>query len=116
MNARRERFIKALPTAKTAKEAAIIAGYSPHSANSMAYKLKHEDEVAQRIASLVDTGLDTLEDVATNGSVEIARVTAAKVLVETGLGKPKDNKSTTFGDITINVAKIDPSMIQALKG
>jgi hypothetical protein len=54
----------------------------------------------------VAVGLDALEDVAINGKVEIARVASARVLVETGLGKPKANNQYDFGDITIVINKV----------
>ena len=104
---RQERFIQALPKAKTAKDAAIQAGYAPNSAKQTAWKLKHDLDVQSRISELVDTGLDALERVATTGRNEIAVATAAKTLVETGLGKPKDNKQSMIGDVTINISKID---------
>lgn len=110
---RKARFVKELPTSKTPTEAARKAGYS--NAKLSAHKLMHDEEVQQRISKLVDVGLDALEDVATNGRNEIARATAGKTLVETGLGKPKDNKQSNFGDVTINIAKIDPAALTALK-
>jgi phage terminase small subunit len=101
------------PTASNT-ELAKRAGYSPKSAHVSAHKLMRDEEIAKKIDRLVDIGLDTLEDVAVNGSVEIARATAAKTLVETGLGKPKDNKQSNFGDVTINIAKIDPAALAKL--
>ena len=106
MTIRRDRFIKELATSKSASEAARKAGYSPKRAGSYASQLMKEPELKSRIDRLVGVGLNTLEDVAVNGRVEIARAQAAKTLVETGLGKPKDNKQSMFGDITINVSKI----------
>ena len=109
----RDKFLKELPNSPNPTEAARRAGYKKP--QQQAYRLMRDEQIAKKIDRLIDVGLDTLEDVASNGRNEIARATAAKTLVETGMGKPKDNKSTTFGDITINVAKIDPATLQALK-
>lgn len=108
-----DNFIKELKTAPNPTAAARKAGYKrPEVA---AYRLMRDEEIAKKIDRLIDVGLDALEDVATNGKNEIARATAGKTLVETGVGKPKDNKQSNFGDITINVAKIDPETLKMLK-
>ena len=100
------KFVKELKTSKNPTEAARKAGYNQP--KQVAYKLMRDEQIAKKIDRLVDVGLDALEDVAQNGRNEMARATAGKALVETGLGKPKDNKQANFGDITINIAKIDP--------
>ena len=113
---RKKAFIKALPTAKSNTEAAIIAGYSPKTASQKAYQLMNEKAVRSRIDELGEVGLNTLEDVAVNGKVESARVQAGKTLVETAYGKPKDNPSNRVGDVTININKIVSSDIEKLMG
>ena len=111
-NKRREEFIRKVPTAVTPTQAAREVGYKdPQKA---AYRLMNDERIAKRVNALVDTGLDALERIATDGKNEIAVATAAKTLVETGLGKPKDNKQSNFGDVTINIAKIDPQMLKEL--
>lgn len=105
MTTRQDKFIKSLKTAKTPTDAARQAGYAQP--KTSAYKLLHDEQLQKKIQSLGILGLDTLEDVATNSKVDIARVQAGKTLVETAYGKPKDNKSTFLGDVTINVLKLD---------
>lgn len=109
---RKEKFLKELPTAKTPTDAARKAGYAHP--GKQAYKMMHSTEIQDRIKHLGEVGLDTLEDVAKNGKVEIARVQAGKTLIETSYGKPKDNPSNTFGDINITVNKVSdiPSVLK----
>ena len=104
MTIRQDRFIKNLPTAKTPTQAARDAGYA--SPARAAHQLLHDEKIQKKIQALGNVGLDTLEDVARNGKVEIARVQAAKTMVETAYGRPKDNKTTNIGDVTINVVKL----------
>lgn len=117
LSRKKEAFVKERLKDRTASNTEIAkrAGYSTHSAKQKAYQIAHDELVQQKISRLVDVGLDALERVATNGKNEIAVSQAAKTLVETGLGKPKDNKSTTFGDITINVAKLDHKALDNLR-
>jgi len=102
---RKEKFITLLPKAKTPTDAARKAGYA-HPAKQ-AYKLMHSKDIQDRIQYLGEIGLEALEEVAKNGKVEIAKVQAGKTLVETAYGKPKDNPTNRFGDVTINVNKVD---------
>lgn len=90
------------------------AGYKGKHINRRAYEAEHDERVQARLSGLLDVGLDTLEDVAKHDKNGIARAAAAKTLVEAKLGKPKDNKQSTFGDITINVAKLDETALKAL--
>ena len=106
MTKMQDKFLSNLSTSKNATQAAIKAGYSPKSAQVSASRMMNDEQLQKRIHELNITGLDTLEDVAKNGRNEIARVQAGKVLTETAMGKPKDNKSTFLGDVTINVNKI----------
>lgn len=103
---RKKAFIKAYPKAKNGAEAARIAGYSPKRAGQTAYELLRDKELQDKIQRLGDVGLDTLEEVALNGKVEIARVQAGKTLVETAYGKPKDNPTNRIGNVTINVKQL----------
>ena len=102
-----------MATAKNPTAAARAAGYS--NAAVAAHKLMRDEDIAKRVNNLIDTGLDALERIATQGKNEIAVAAAGKTLVETGLGKPKDNKQSNFGDVTINIAKIDPVTLAQLK-
>ena len=94
---------------KTASNAEIArrAGYSPKVAKQVGWKNERSADVQNRILELGEVGLDTLEQIARDGKVEIARVQAGKTLIETAYGKPKDNPSQKFGDITINVHKLN---------
>jgi phage terminase small subunit len=87
-------------------EIARRAGYSPNRAKETASDLLKSPEVANRLEQLGKKGLDYLEKQIETGKVEIANVQAAKILVETAYGKPKDNPSQKFGDVTINVNKV----------
>ena len=91
-------------------EIARRAGYSEMTAKKRAHSIKNNDKVLKRIQDLGITGLNTLEDVAKHGKVEIARVQAGKTLVETAYGRPKDNKQNIIGDVTINVLKLSDSL------
>lgn len=113
---RQEAYIKerAKDPLASGAEVARRVGYSPITARKSAHSIEHNPKLKHRIDQLVDVGLDALEKVATKGKNEIAVASAAKTLVETGLGKPRDNKQNTFGDITINVARIDPNTLKQL--
>ena len=93
------------PTASGA-EIARRAGYSPNRAKETASELLKDSIIHSRIESLGKKGLDYLEKQLEIGKVEIANVQAAKILVETAYGKPKDNPTQKFGDVTINVSKV----------
>lgn len=112
MTMRQERFIKNLSTSKDPTEAARRAGYAfPEKISS---KLMNDEKIQQKIISYGEVGLDTLDKIARKGKVEIARVQAAKTLVETAYGRPKDNKSNIIGDVTINVLKLpDNNLVEA---
>lgn len=106
MTTKQDKFIRSLKTAKNPTEAARQAGYTQPS--TAAYKLLNDEQLQKKIQGLGIKGLDSLERIATNKHAnEIAQVQAAKTLVETAYGRPKDNKSTFLGDVTINVMKIE---------
>ena len=108
MTIKKRKFIEALPTATSLSDAVRKAGYSDkgNGVTVVAQRLKNDPELQDKLERLGIIGLDTLEDVAINGNVEIARVASAKILVETAYGKPKDyNGKNSFGDLTINITK-----------
>jgi phage terminase small subunit len=98
-------FLREFPKDHNATKAALRAGYAPSSAYQRGYELVRNSEVHQRLAELGIVGLDTLQDISVNGRVEIARVGAAKVLVEMAYGKPT-KKSESFEGVNINILKI----------
>ena len=95
-------FIREYSMGFNATKAAIKAGYSPHTARQQGSRLLTNVYIQQRLESLGLVGLYTLEDVAKNGKVEIARVYAAKTLVEMAYGKPK-NSNTANSSPKINL-------------
>ena len=108
MTTRKKAFIEERAKDKLASGAEIArrAGYSPKIAKQQAYALAHkDDEIKQRIEELGEVGLDTLEDVAKNGRVEVARVQAGKALVEQAYGNNPSGGKT--GNITINISKLE---------
>ena len=103
---RQNTFVTEYAKDGNATQAALRAGYAPSSAHQRGYELVRNSEVQQRLDELGVVGMNTLEDVAINGRNEIARVGAAKTMVELAYGKPKNRDSTTFGDITIVINKV----------
>ena len=110
----KRKFVKEMVNgAKNPTDAARKAGYK--NPTLAAHKLMRDEEIAKKVDQLIDVGLDALTRIATEGKNEIAVAAAGKTLVETGMGKPKDNKQSNFGDVTINIAKIDPAALAQLK-
>ena len=100
-----DKFLAELPKAKNPTDAARKAGYKrPVEASS---RMLADSKIQQKIQDLGIIGLDTLRDVAKHGKVEMARAAAGKTLVETAYGRPKDNKTTNIGDVTINVLRLE---------
>jgi terminase small subunit-like protein len=111
---KQDAFVQDYAKTRNATKSALMAGYSPRTARQQGSRLLSNVDIQQRLEGLVTVGLDALEDVAINGKVEIARVASAKVLVETGLGKPKANNQNDFGDITINIMRLDPATLKTI--
>jgi len=88
-----------------ATQAALRAGYASTSAYQRGYELVRNSDVQQRLVELGVVGLDMLEDVAVNGRVEVARVAAAKTLVEYSIGKPAKRLNENQ-QVNINVIKV----------
>lgn len=103
---RQDDFIFYISKGFNKTQAAIRAGYSSKTARQQGSRLFTNVDIQQRVDELGIVGLYTLEDVALNGKVEIAKVNAAKTLVEMAYGKPKSTNQTTYGDITIVMNKI----------
>lgn len=103
-----EAFVMERTKDKTASNAEIArrAGYAPKNVDVNAHFVSTRPEVMERIQSLGEVGLDALERRAKRSKNEIAQVQAAKTLVETAYGRPKDNPTNQFGDITINVLHV----------
>lgn len=116
MTVKRDNFVRERLKDKTASNAEIArrAGYSPKDADVAANKLMQDERITRKIYGLGEVGLDALEKVATKGKNEIAVATAAKTLVETAYGKPKDNKQSNFGDVTINIQRLDPKSLETV--
>lgn len=102
---RQKKLLLSLPHAKTLSEAGELAGYSPKNPAQSAHQALHKTNIATYIENLGLVGLVTLEEVATKGKNEIARVNAATKLVEQAYGKPTEQK-TEVGNILIQINKI----------
>ena len=103
---RQKRLLQALPKAKNYREAGLMAGYKDSKyLPQIVSQAIHHTNLKHYVDSLGILGLQTLEDVATNGKNEIARVNAGSKLIETAYGKPKEQVQET-GNITIVINKI----------
>ncbi len=103
---RQKRLLMELPRARTLTEAGRRAGYKDSKyLPQIVNKAINHSGLKEYVESLGLIGLNTLEEVATTGKNEIARVNAATKLVEHAYGKPKDSQIEQ-GNILIQINKI----------
>jgi len=101
---RQRKLLMELPRAKTLAEAGRRAGYTGKYVSQSVNKALNNG-LQEYIDGLGIVGLTTLEEVATTGRNEIARVNAATKLVEQAYGKPKE-QSQAQSNIAIIINKI----------
>jgi phage terminase small subunit len=102
---RQDNFFLEYSRDRNATQAAIRAGYSRKGARVTGYRLLTNANLQQRREALGLLGLDTLADIAQNGTNEIARVMAARTLIEYAIGKPPNSKLQD-GAVTLNIHRI----------
>jgi phage terminase small subunit len=73
-NAKREAFARHYCVDHNATQAAIRAGYSKRSANSIAYKLLQDPDIAERVSELDGAQLREVDITAERVKLELARV------------------------------------------
>lgn len=106
-NDRRDAFVVAYTASHNATLSAIEAGYSPKTAYSQGSRLLKDAELQKRIQQYGQLGLDILAKIAYEDEYnELARVNAAKELVNRSYGMPKANDKAVMGNIVINYNKI----------
>lgn len=112
-----ERFAKQFALHGNATLAAIEAGYAPTNAANTGSRLANDVDLQKRIDAYGQLGLDTLAAIAYSGKVEVARVQAAKELVERAYGKAKSNPADTkrMPDITLVFNRVDSSNANTLE-
>ena len=100
---RKEDFIFYYSKGFNKTQSAIKAGYSARTARQQGSRLFTNADIQQRLNELTVTGIYTLLDVAENSKNEMARVAAAKTLIEYTVGKPRINKDQS---ISVNINHI----------
>lgn len=103
---RQKRLLEELRHSRTLIEAGRRAGYKDSRyLSQIVNKAINHSELRQYVYALGLIGLSTLEDVATKGKNEIARVNAASKLVEQAFGKSSERRPD-MENLTIVINKI----------
>jgi phage terminase small subunit len=75
-----------------ASAAAVRAGYSSNGAKVTGHRLLTNPNLQQRREAVANLGIDTLVEIAQDGTNEMARVFSARTLLEYSIGKPAPSK------------------------
>lgn len=92
LTTRQDQFFIEYHKDHNASAAAVRAGYSPKGAKVTGHRLLTNANLQRRRAALGLLGVETLADLAENGTNEMARVISARTLVEYAIGKPSSRK------------------------